>query len=720
MLKIAIIGNYLPRQCGIATFTHNFVQSISLAASEVNEKADLFVVAVNDKNMKYDYPDIVHFKIRQNYRQDYLKAAQFINESGADICVLQHEYGIFGGESGVFILSLVHQLKMPVTVTFHTVLKAPTFHEKAILKKLGELASKVVVMSKLAIEFLKSIYHIPEEKISMIPHGVPDFSKLVNVGKSRLNSPGKTLMCTFGLIGRNKGIETVLNALPMVVAQNPDIVYVVLGKTHPNVKNCSGEEYREYLQALVKKNKLEDHVVFLDEFLEEEELKCYLLGVDIYLTPYLNEAQITSGTLAYALGSGTCVVSTPYWHARELLAEGRGKLFDFGDCNLLAEILIDLLENPLKIKKMSKTAFDYGLKMRWDKVGRMYLNIFESVAYLSLHRQKEWKCDHTQLPDFNLDHIKRLTDDIGILEHSIYSIANLIEGYSLDDNARALLMALMLHESGKDPIALDLAGIYMRYIQLMQKTDGSFHNELGYDRVFMDSTGSEDSFGRTIWALGYMIMRAPTDGYLQFAKDKFFNALPHFEKLQSNRGLANTIIGLCYFLRRYPDNEMVMKILYALTLRIKEHYYDESDEDWKWVEPILCYDNAIVPLSLWHSYTVTRDPETLQIARETTAFLEKEGIIEGHLSLVGNDSWYIKGEKRPRFGQLPINAMAMVMMFHKAYQVTRDEKFYQKMFISFSWFTGNNDMHISLIDEDSQGCSDGIKQHNVKAIHPIG
>ncbi|MEI7725180.1 MAG: glycosyltransferase [Bacteroidota bacterium] len=709
-MKIAVVGNYLPRQCGIATFTQNFVSSIRHSDIPDQIVPQVFVVAMNGKNQHFDYPEIVECTIRQNYPQDYLKAAVYINSSSADLCILQHEFGIYGGESGVFVLSLLECIRIPVVIICHTVLKTPSFHEKAILKKMGERANMIVVMSHLAIAFLKTIYGIPQEKIAMIHHGVPDFGTVQKKNDLKLAFPGKTVMCTFGLLGRNKGIETVIKALPSVVKNHPDIVYVVLGKTHPMVKLDAGEEYREYLKCLADANGLGNHVVFLDEFLDEEELKENLLGVDIYLTPYLNEAQITSGTLAYAVGSGTCIVSTPYWHARELLADGRGKLFDFGDSNKLASVLNGLLDNPAEMKTIRNLAFTYGKEMYWPEIGKKYNHLFTTI--LASPRQtkavngENWAI----VPEFSLDHIRRMTDNTGILEHSNFSIANFREGYSLDDNARALLLVLMAHEQQKEADALRLADIYMRYIHLMQKADGSFHNELTYDRKFSDKKESEDALGRTIWALGYLIRLAPADGYFQFAKDKFSRFYPHFRNLQSNRGLANAIIGLCHFLKRYPDNEKVMKTLYVFTQKIREHFYDESDGDWKWFEPILCYDNAILPLALWHSYQVTRDAETLKVALESTAFLDKEATIDSRISLIGNERWYRKGHDRPRFGQQPINAMALVMMYRQAYTVTGDDYYYRKMFVAFSWFTGNNDLHIPLYDEESKGCCDGIEK----------
>jgi len=711
-MRIAIIGNYLPRRCGIATFTANLANSILSDVSKHDADHEIFVIAMNGKDQEYEYPDIVKHCIRQNEAADYTVAAKYINESGADICIVQHEFGIYGGESGLLVLSLLQQLKMPVITTVHTVLKTPSFHEKHIIKKIGELSQKMVVMSKIAVNFLSSIYQIPLHKIAIIHHGVPDFSTAIK-GKSTFNYSGKKVLSTFGLLGRSKGIETVINALPAVVAIHPDVVYVVLGQTHPNVKKYSGEEYRDYLKNLAITNGVANNVIFEDGFFEEDDLKNFLLGVDIYITPYLNEGQITSGTLSYALGAGACIVSTPFWHAKELLADGRGKTFSFGDSEALASTLCELLHNPGEIKDIKEAAFEYGKKMYWNKIGLHYKKMLSKVlsgplTTVDVNKYKKI----ASLPKFSLSHIRRLTDNTGIVEHANYSVPDYKEGYCLDDNSRALLLVLTAYELGIDKSCIGLADTYLQYIKLMQKEDGLFHNDMSYDKKFLDETGSEDSFGRTIWAIGHLIRLAPNDSHLQFAKDIFFHSFSHFEKTQSIRAIANIMIGLCNFLKRYPDNERVMHILDVLTTKLIRQYNDEADENWKWFEPILCYDNAILPLALWHSYAITKNKTVYEVAIESTKFLDSETCKNGHISLIGN-TWYHKGEAKPARGQQPINATALVMMYYKAFMVTKDEAYHKKMLTAFSWFMGNNDLCIPLFDEESKGCCDGLEKHSV-------
>lgn len=704
-MKVAIVGNYLPRRCGIATFTANLCHSILSAAANSGSKYDVFVVAMNDNNKTYEYPAIVKHVINQQQKEDYTAAADFINASGADVCLIQHEFGIYGGESGAYLLSLAEQLKIPVITTLHTVLKSPSFHEKHIVKKLGELSQKLIVMSKLAVNFLTVLYKIPLQKIAIIHHGVPDFAATKKI-PARFNYPGKKVLSTFGLLGRSKGIETVINALPDVVKKHPDIVYVVLGQTHPNVKLYCGEEYRDFLKTLAAENGVQDHVIFEDSFVDEEDLKTFLLNTDIYITPYLNEGQITSGTVSYAIGAGTCIVSTPFWHAKELLDNNRGRLFAFGDSNALANELNDLLQNPDEIKATGTRAFEYGKKMYWNKVGFRYNKLLEKVStdYVIYGSERRIK---PPLPKFNLEHVRRLTDNTGIAEHANYCIPDYKEGYCLDDNARALLLVLLANEAGLDQTSNDLVNTYLQYIRLMQKEDGRFHNDFTFEKKFADETGSEDSFGRTVWAMGVLIKLANNDSHFQFAKDVFFRALPHFENLQSIRAIANTMIGICSFLNRYPDNEKLIHILTVLTGKLTTQYKNEATDSWKWFEPVLCYDNAILPLALWHSFAITKNKTVKAIAIETTNFLQHESVVNGHISLVGN-SWYYKGNEKPANGQQPINAMALVMMYQKAWQVTKEEFYYRQMHKSFSWFLGNNDLGIPLFDEETNGCCDGL------------
>jgi glycosyltransferase involved in cell wall biosynthesis len=714
-MKLAYIGTYPPRECGIGTFTRNLTKSMLDIDEQGSPQNEVLVIAMNDGDQEYAYPQEVKLQIQQEQQTDYLEAANFINFSGADICILEHEFGIFGGLSGVYILPLLHRLEIPYIVTLHTILDAPSYNEKAILKEICKMADKVVVMSHKAISFLTSIYDVPQEKIVLIEHGVPDIHFDRKESKAEYKLTKKKVILTFGFIGRNKGIETVIKALPEVIKTHPEVLYIILGKTHPNVLRHAGEEYRNYLQLLVKNLNLQAHVLMMNEFVGEVELFKYLSACDIYITPYLNEAQITSGTLSYAMGAGCAVVSTPYWHAAELITEDRGRLFNFNNYAALAEVLKELLDQPETLQQIQANAYEYGKDVTWPKIGKKYLQLSNSL--LSFPKQKtdkkETAIDLLLLPPFSLTHIKRLTDDTGIIQHAKFGIPNLKEGYCLDDNARALLMVLMTYKQKKDETALKFMPIYLSYIHYMQNKDGSFRNFLSFSRNFLDEVGSEDSFGRTIWALGYLIGNAPNDAYYQTGKLVFFDAFPNFVKLKSIRGIANTIIGISYYLKTNPSDERMMEVLKHLTDKLIYHYDVSHSEDWNWFESLLAYDNGILPLALLHSAQIIPNEKVVEVAMITMEFLITHTLQDGTLSVIGSDNWYVKDGERSFFAQQPIDAMAMVLMFHQAFKLTGQKDCLNKLFDSFMWFLGENDLRLSLYDFETKGCCDGFENYGI-------
>jgi len=714
-MKLAYIGTYPPRECGIGTFTENLYKSMIMDNEPDTASNEGFIVAMNDHELTYDYPEEVKLTIRQDHQRDYLSAVKFINLSGADLCILEHEFGIFGGQNGVYILPLLHRLEIPLIVTLHTIIKAPTYNEKAVLVEICKMASKIVVMSHKAIEFLTIIYKVDKRKIVYIEHGVPDIQFSQHQSKKEFSLENKKVLLTFGFISRNKGIETVIKALPKITEKYPEVLYMVLGKTHPNVLRYSGEEYRNYLQHLVKSLNLGKHVFFLNEFLDQKELFKYLYASDIYITPYLNEVQITSGTLSYAVGVGSAVVSTPYWHATELLADGRGKLFNFNDSDELSTILMELLDKPDVLKMLRVKAYDYGREITWPKTGEKYITVAKKILANKpvVLAKKETILDPLILPPFSLIHIKRLTDDTGIIQHAKFGIPNLKEGYCLDDNARALLMVLMAYRQKRDSLALELSPIYLSYIHYMQNKDGTFRNLLSFNRNFLDEVGSEDSFGRTIWALGYLLGNAPNDAYYQTGRLVFFDASPNFEKLRSIRGIANTMIGISYYLRSNPSDDSMIEILKNLTDKLIKHYEENSSTDWRWFEPLLAYDNGMLPLALLHSAEIFKDDKITETALETMNFLTEITLKDGYLSIIGNEKWYKKDGERSMFAQQPVDVLAMVLMYHQAFHLTKDKEYLNKLFTCFMWFLGENDLRMNLFDFETKGCCDGFERYGV-------
>ena len=672
-------------------------------------------VAINDNDNTFDYPAEVKLSIPQHNLPDYLKAADFINNSGAEICVVQHEFGIFGGDDGVYILPFIYRLKIPIYITLHTVLKEPSSNQKAIIEKLGEAAEKIVVMSQKATGFLIDIYKIPKQKIVLIEHGVPDIHFNPEEVKKELKLLNKKVILTFGLLGRSKGIEVVLKALPKVVEAYPETLYIVLGKTHPHVVRDSGEEYRDYLTSLINDLKLENHVLFVDKFIDQQNLFKYLYACDIYISPYLNEAQITSGTLSYAVGVGAAVISTPYWHATELLANGIGRLLNFKDSSGLASVILELFNNPEEFQRLREKAKAYGEKITWPKTGEKYHQLFDSISKTGKTKIQSGKRFRIpkDMPEFSLEHIERLTDKTGIIQHAKFGIPYFREGYCLDDNARALTMVLMAYRKRKDKKLLELATIYLSYMLYMQNIDGSFRNFLTYNRDYLDKVGSEDAFGRSIWSLGYLINHSPTDLFHQTGNIIFHAASSHFDTLNSLRGIANTMIGIAYYLRNNPEDQRMKGRFAQLTEKLAGHYGSNKTQHWRWFESLLAYDNAILPLALLHATEILHEDKISHIAFESMNFLTELTFSEGYLSIIGNEKWYVKNHERSIFAQQPLDAMSMVLMYQQAYQLTAEKKYLQKMNISFLWFMGENDLRMDLYDDETKGCCDGFESYGV-------
>lgn len=715
-MKIAYISTYPPRECGLATFNQNLVNALSLNPSYDANKS--FIVALNESDSleEHAYPNEVKFVIRQQNQKDYIEAADFINNSDIDTCIIEHEFGIYGGNSGVFLLSLINRLKKPFVTILHTVLKEPNFMQQTIIKEIALKSSKIVVMSKKAVLFLNSIYQIPSAQIKLIEHGVPDLEPILNneVSQSDLFK-GKKVLFTFGLISRNKGLETVIKALPSIVAHHPDVLYVILGNTHPGVVKHNGEEYRDSLKTLAKDLGVDNNIAFVNKFVSEEELHQYLTACYLYITPYLNEAQITSGTLSYAVGAGAAVVSTPYWHAQELLADNRGKLFDFKNDEQLATIVNSLLSDESKHKALKQNAYNYGLNLRWPAIGNVYLNVL-SDALVKGEKPKRVVppiIDVDSMPALNLNHISLLTDDTGIIQHARFGIPNLKEGYCIDDNARALIMALMAYEQDKNQKAVKLMPIYLSFIQYMQTDDGNFRNFLSFNRNYLDEVGSEDSFGRTIWSLGYLISSAPNNSYREFGREIFSHSISHFKNLKYLRGMANTIIGLSYYLCAHPGDEILVKEINQLANSLKDSYKKNKDGDWHWFEDILTYDNAILPLALFHHFEATGNQESYKIAMESVEFLNTFSFENGYLNPVGNAGWMKKHGKNPIYDQQAIETMAMVLLYSKAFEITKDDVFLSQMQMSYEWFLGKNSLHIPLYDFETHGCADGLQFNSV-------
>jgi glycosyltransferase involved in cell wall biosynthesis len=714
--SVAVIGNYLPRQCGIATFTTDLVEGLSAEAPDIFNWA----TAMNDKPEGYAYPEKVRFEINQNKLSDYSTASQFLNISQTDIVCVQHEYGLFGGPAGSHLLKLLGELRMPVVTTLHTVLKDPAPEYRDVLCKLSDLSDKLVVMSHKASDFLKDIYAVPEDKIVFIHHGIPDTPFIdPSFYKDKFGVEGKKVLLTFGLLSPNKGIENVLQALPAVIKKHPDAAYIILGATHPHVLKSQGDAYRIMLQQLVRKLDIGAHVIFQNRFVELKEL-CEFLGIaDIYVTPYLNEAQITSGTLAYAMGTGKAIISTPYWYATEMLADDRGRLVPFNNPDAMAEQVIDLLDNDVERHAMRKKAYLFSRDAVWKEVARKYLQVFREVQ---LNRTRSPRPRHSyvenikaitnfELPEIKLDHLKAFTDDTGILQHANYTIPDRTHGYCTDDNARALLVAAM----GERYLPANgwgfdfLSGHYLGFLlYAFNEKKGRFRNFMTYSRQWTEEIGSEDAHGRALWSLGKAVAFLQNPGHLAMSTTLFNKALRAVEKFISPRAIAFSLVGMHAYLERFSGDSDVRRIRDILAEKLFDQFKGCATDAWPWLESALNYANGKLPHALLLSGHGMLKKDMLDMGLQSLKWLLKIQTEDGHFVPIGSNGWYEQGGPRARFDQQPIEANAMVEACVAAFNITRDKSWFDNAVLCFNWFLGHNDLNLPLYDPKTGGCRDGL------------
>jgi glycosyltransferase involved in cell wall biosynthesis len=712
--KVAFLGDYLPRKCGIATFTSDLLMAIAEDHPEIH----CFALAVNDIEGGYEYPDVVRFEIEEQDLASYQRAADFLNISNVDIVSVQHEFGIFGGPAGGHVLALVRELKTPVVTTLHTVLREPNSDQRRVMQELIARSTRLVVMTERAQQMLQEVYQAPPPKIDLVPHGIPDIPFVdPNYYKDQFGVEGRIVLLTFGLLSPNKGIENVLHALPAILAEFPDVVYIVLGATHPNELREEGEVYRHSLEILAKKNKIERNVIFYNRFVELEELKEFIGAADLYITPYLNEAQITSGTLAYTFGAGKAVVSTPYWHAVELLAEERGVLVPFGDAPAIAREVTGLLRDPTRRHAMRKNAYKLGREMVWSNAARLYMRSFElariqgavlsrkSFATKTLDQQPQ------DLPELKLDHLSRMTDSTGIFQHAILTVPNFSEGYCTDDNARAFILTVLLDELGEEPERVrTLATNYAAFLNhAFDAKTKRFHNHLSFDRRWLDDQGSEDCHARALWALGVGVGRSPHRGFQIMAGQLFAQALPAVTEFTSPRAWAFSLIGIHEYLRRLSGDSAASQTREALTTKLMELFDKAARPDWSWFEESLTYDNAKLAHALILSGHAAGKRPVLERGLQALGWLAEVQTSEnGHLRPIGSNGFYPRGGTRANFDQQPIEAQAMVSACLDAYRVTSASEWYKQAQRAFDWFLGWNDLGQELYAPSTGGCRDAL------------
>ena len=707
---MAFVGTYGPRRCGIATFTADLAQAVAGTDARMTP----MVLAVTDPSGQYSYPPEVRFEIRQNVKADYPRAAELVNYSHVRLVSIQHEYGIFGGDDGCYILDFVSALRVPAVVTLHTVLKHPSENQRRIVQKLAAQCAQLVVMSQVAKDLLESSYGVRGARVRIIPHGIPVMQEKVERAalKRKFGVVDGRMLLTFGLLSPNKGIETVIRALPAVVREFPELIYFVVGATHPAILRREGEAYRTMLEREAERLGVREHIVFRAQFVDNLELRQYLLAADIFVSPYLNEAQVTSGALSYAMGAGAAVVSTPYWHAQELLTAGRGGLFPFGDHAALSRLLRGLLASPTELGSAREAAASFARTMAWPRIGDAYYDLFDGILrsapeprLLALPSRELTRA--SSVPELCLDHLVRLTDDTGIFQHATYSIPARRFGYCVDDNARALIVAVQADGVEGTTATRALVTTYLGYLHVSQEPDGQFRNFMSYARELESAPPSHDCVGRAVWALGVTAALAQDAGCRSLARDMFMRALPHARDL-GPRGAAQTILGLVGFLAIAPESREARELLDRSAARLLRWYEDSASEGWHWFEPTLTYDNAILPLALFAAYGVTGERAQLRTARESLEFLEDVCFEGERLQLVGNSGWHSQHGEKPDADEQAIDACAFVLAFRSAYMITNDRHYLRRMRAAFAWFLGANRLGEPLYDFATGGCRDGM------------
>ncbi len=719
---VAFIGGYAPRRCGIATFTTDLHEAVSAAAPE----SDCFVVAVTDHLQNYEYGSAVRFELDEKDAPAYRRTADFLNLNGVEVLSLQHEFGIFGGPSGSYLLALLREVQLPVVTTLHTILSTPDIAQRKVMDEIVRRSDRLVVMAERGKAILTETYSVCPERIDVIPHGIPDVKfSTTSPFKQQLGIEDRLMILTFGLLGHGKGIEHAIRALPAIVAKHPEVVYVVLGATHPHLLAHEGERYRLSLERLAEDCGVKEHVIFHNRFVSQVELMEFISAADVYLSPYPNEAQITSGTLAQAFGAGTAVVSTAYWHAQELLADDRGILVAARDPDAISEGINRLLGDPDHMLTMRKRAYELGRTMIWPEVARLYLESFSkaraSRPYLPRAAFSKWTiASRYELPSMRLDHLYRMTDRTGMLQHALYSIPNHEHGYCTDDNARALILSCIIDEhrgSSLHRSIEELMDVYLGFLaSALDETSGRFRNFMTYDRRWHDEEGSEDCHGRALWALGTLAGRSRIDSYRLLSGDLFKAALDAAERLKSPRAWATALLGINQYLQTFQTHRRAHEIRLSLVERLMQLWVENSDPSWPWFETSLSYDNARICQALIECGRLMPHAAASQAGITSLKWLSSLAFVSpGHFRPVGSDGFYPKGGIMAAFDQQPLEAQAMVAACLTAWVATADPMWQREARRAFEWFLGRNDLGLPLYDPRTGGCCDGLHPDRVNS-----
>ena len=701
---LALIGNFLPRKCGLATYTTDTFTALQERFPDLI----IDVYAMDDHPGRYDYPREVTRAIPEQDRMAYLDAARAIEASGAQAVWLQHEYGIFGGPAGEHILALLDRISLPLIVTLHTVLEQPNADQRRVMEALLRRASRVIVMAERGREILGRVYGANQRTVLMIPHGVPDRPLLDTAGlKQRFGWEGRQTILTFGLLAPGKGIGTMIEAMPAIVAANPRALYVVLGATHPNLVAREGETYRDRLEAQAEALGVADHVAFVDAFVEHDDLLDYLQAADIYATPYTNPAQITSGTLSYAVGVGKAVVSTPYVHATEILADGHGVLVDFGDSAAFAREINALLGNERNRLNLSARAYARGRTMIWSCLAEAAMDEIVAMVGSKPHRIAAAPLFRPLTPDFAA--VERMSDATGMFQHAILSIPDRRHGYCIDDNARALMLTARL-PAMDEQVRDKWMTIYASFVQYAWNPDTRrFRNFMNFDRTWCEDTGSEDSNGRALWALGVVVREAGLAKHRDWARRLFDETASLALDLGSPRAQGFAMLGAAAILEVHPGHTLARHILTRFSATLLALLERSRRPEWQWFEIVLAYDNARLPEALIRAGVALERNDLMACGLDTLDWIAaRQTAPDGRFRAVGTESFGRPYADPLPFDQQPLEAQATIDACAAAFDATSDARWVDEAMRAYRWYLGRNDLDLPLATAKDGGCFDGL------------
>lgn len=709
-MRITYISSFVPRKCGIATYTRD------LSAEVAKQHNTISIVAMENSLLPQEYSKPVEKIIRQEKLTDYEKLANSINGDSSEIVHLQHEFGLFGGDDGEYILGFATLLKKPLVVTFHTVLLTPTDRQKYIVQELSRLSRFTIVMDEVAKNRLEQVYGLNPNDSVFILHGAPVISMKKFDAKKIIDYSDSFILLANNLLSGSKGMEYAIEAVSEAAKSIPNLKFLIVGETHPLVKATEGESYREELMELVKKLQIEKNVVFINEYVPLEKLQLFLAASDVYITPYLDPQQITSGTLSYAIGAGKACIATEYVYAKAMLAKGRGTLVPFRDSEAISQALVDLYRNPKKLHKLEMSITTLRKDMRWSRVAEKHIKLYEKIL-----EQADTKAlaESFITKPLDISYLARLTDAVGVIQHTHHAIPDRKFGYSTDDNARALIVVSELYKHNKSSETLKLVELYISYLTFAQETNGTFHTFLNFNGSWDDATDVTDPYGKAMWALGINLYFNESSRLAQSVHSIFVRNLSQMENIRDLRTAAYTMLGLYYYVLTYETKTdaagLAKEHMKKLANFLVKAYEKNCSTTWNWFEDSVTYDNFRLPQALFAAYIITGSEKYKQVATVTLNFITECNFDKknGYFDFIGQDGWYGKGKVKANYDQQPLEAAAAVDAYLFASKALHKKMYYNQARLAFEWFFGNNRNRRFIYDENTKGVYDGLTLRGV-------